>query len=159
MKDGAIFKPHSALPIGDKPFHRPHLLQSITTKWTTGEGTLYVTLSYDKEHTLREVFCTLGKQGAAAAGYNEAIGRLCSLLLKSGVSPQEIIHQLMNIRGGEPVLYEGHTILSSAHAIAIAISEFYKWRQEIESAHTGSGSGEPSGEDSPSGGSPGGTGS
>ncbi|OEG71524.1 hypothetical protein ATZ36_14275 [Candidatus Endomicrobiellum trichonymphae] len=55
----------------------------------------------------------------------EAVSRLISLALRSGVDQQEIIDQLKGIRCPSPTLTDGGVILSCADAVAKAL-EAYK---------------------------------
>ena len=48
-------------------------------------GDLYVTINEDVNGRPFEVFCTLGKAGGAANADAEAVGRLMSLALRSGI--------------------------------------------------------------------------
>ena len=48
----------------------------------------------------------------------EALGRLTSLALRSGVDPKEVIGQLRGIGGSEPIFTEGGLVQSIPDAIA-----------------------------------------
>jgi ribonucleoside-diphosphate reductase alpha chain len=48
----------------------------------------------------------------------EALGRMISLALRSGVAPQEVISQLKGIGGSEPIFTEGGLVQSIPDAIA-----------------------------------------
>jgi ribonucleoside-diphosphate reductase alpha chain len=71
------------------------------------------------------VFNQMGKAGGCAASQSEAIGRLVSLALRSGVQPDTIIKQLKGISCHLPSWGgNGDKILSCADAVAKAI-EWY----------------------------------
>jgi ribonucleoside-diphosphate reductase alpha chain len=69
---------------------RPETLDGFTTKMVTGMGNLYVTVTeYDGRPF--EVFATIGKSGRSTTAKTEAIGRLVSLCLRSGVTVDNIV--------------------------------------------------------------------
>ena len=72
--------------------------KGVTRRIRTGEGTLYITINED-ENGLCEVFTTIGKAGGNAAAQSEAISRLISLSLRSGLDPKAIVRQLKGISG------------------------------------------------------------
>ena len=111
---------------------RPAVTQGITERINTGEGRIYVTINED-EFGMCEVFSTIGKAGGNAAAQSEAISRLISLALRSGVDPQEIINELKGISGPNPVWENGELILSTPDAIGKAI-ERYVQRQNVDGA-------------------------
>jgi len=65
-----------------------------------------------------EVFTSIGKSGYSTMADAEAIGRLISLALRSGVDPKEVILQLKGIGGSEPVFTEGGLVQSIPDAVA-----------------------------------------
>jgi ribonucleoside-diphosphate reductase alpha chain len=105
----------------------------------TGEGTLYITINHD-ENGLCEVFTTIGKAGGNAAAQAEAISRLISLSLRSGMDVNEIIKQLKGISGPNPVWESGQLILSTPDAIGKALEQHLQEfdletsRNEVKSA-------------------------
>ncbi|MBC7129419.1 MAG: vitamin B12-dependent ribonucleotide reductase [Thermoplasmatales archaeon] len=108
------------------PRPRPAVMRGITRKLPTGCGNLYVTMNED-EKGLFEVFARLGKAGGCADAQLEAVGRLVSLCLRSGVKPEAIIKQLKLIRCPNPSnLMKGVKILSCPDAIAKAIEEYVR---------------------------------
>lgn len=113
-----------------KPRPRPPVVRGVTRKIATGCGNLYVTMNED-EHGLFEVFARLGKAGGCADAQLEAVGRLVSLCLRSGVKPEEIIKQLKAIRCPNPLLARGGPILSCPDAIAKAIEDHIKGREVL----------------------------
>ncbi|MBW2539171.1 MAG: vitamin B12-dependent ribonucleotide reductase, partial [Deltaproteobacteria bacterium] len=75
---------------------RPETLEGFTTKIVTGLGRLYVTVT-ECEGNPFEVFATIGKSGKSTTAKTEAIGRLISLALRSGVKVGNIVEQLKGI--------------------------------------------------------------
>lgn len=103
---------------------RPQTLEGFTTKVATGYGNLYVTVT-EYEGKPFEVFATIGKSGKSTTAKTEAIGRLVSLALRSGVEVEEIVDQLKGICGEHPVFSDGKLILSIPDAIARVLEERY----------------------------------
>lgn len=121
------------------PRVRPKDTYGVTRRIRTGEGTLYITINHD-ENGLCEVFTTIGKAGGNAAAQAEAISRLISLSLRSGMDVNEIIKQLKGISGPNPVWESGQLILSTPDAIGKALEQHLKEfdletsRNEVKSA-------------------------
>ena len=109
--------------IEKRPRIRPHTTEGVTRRIRTGEGTLYITINQD-ENGLCEVFTTIGKAGGNAAAQSEAISRLISLALRSGIDPSAIIKQLKGISGPNPTWEDGRLITS------VKIMKFKTWIQK-----------------------------
>jgi len=107
----------STEPSTRMPQERPASLPSVTDKIKTGFGNLYITISYNEQKPF-EVFASIGKSGYSTMADVEALGRLISLALRSGVSPKEVIGQLKGIGGSEPIFTEGGLVQSLPDAIA-----------------------------------------
>ena len=87
-------------------------------------GKLYLTVTeFDGQPF--EVFATIGKSGRSTTAKTEAIGRLVSLALRSGVEVDEIVEQLKGIGGEHPVFQEGGLVLSIPDAIARVLEKRY----------------------------------
>ncbi len=105
------------------PRPRPEVIKGTTTKVSTGCGNLYVTINFDEENHPFEVFTQMGKAGGCDASQLEAVARLVSLALRSGVEIRSIIDQLKGIRCPSPSWEKGQRIFSCADAIARVIEK------------------------------------
>jgi ribonucleoside-diphosphate reductase alpha chain len=113
---------------------RPETLDGFTTKIKTGYGHLYVTVTeYDRKPF--EVFATIGKSGKSTTAKTEAIGRLVSLALRSGVKVDDIVDQLKGISGEHPVFQNGGLVLSIPDAIARVLEKRYLSGDKAEANH------------------------
>ena len=54
----------------------------------------------------------------------EAIGRLASLALRSGIIPDKLVSQLKGIGGSEPIFHNGSLIQSIPDAIAQVLEKY-----------------------------------
>lgn len=108
---------------GTKPRSRAQVLSGVTRKITTGCGNLYVTINRDERGRVFEVFTNIGKAGVCAQAQAEAMGRLVSLALRSGVEPEAIIKQLKGINCSSPTWSKNERIASCADAIARALEQ------------------------------------
>ncbi len=106
---------------------RPELLRGNTRRVETPLGTMYVTITEDDKGQPFEVFISLGKAGGALMADVEAVGRLISLALRSGIPLKEIHRQLRGISSDRVVGLGPNKVLSVPDAIGIAIE---KWLQD-----------------------------
>ncbi|MBT3465103.1 vitamin B12-dependent ribonucleotide reductase, partial [archaeon] len=108
---------------GCKPVReRKSVVNGVTSQVGTGCGKIYVTINEDESGPL-EVFARLGRSGGCAASQTEAIGRLISLAMRSGISMPDIIEQLEGIRCPAPLWQPEGLVLSCPDAIAKAINK------------------------------------
>ncbi len=117
-----------------RPRIRPGETQGVTKRIRTGEGSLYITINEDNKG-LCEVFTTIGKAGGNAAAQSEAISRLISLALRSGIDPEDVVKQLKGISGPNPTWENGQLILSTPDAIGKAL-ESYLFDRPVEGEDT-----------------------
>jgi ribonucleoside-diphosphate reductase alpha chain len=100
-----------------QPRKRAKRTTGITERVNTGCGSLYVTINSD-DAGLCEVFSTLGKAGGCASAQLEAVCRLITLALRSGVDASAVVKQLRGIRCPSIAWEGGKSVLSCADAIA-----------------------------------------
>ena len=96
---------------------RPAILSGITRRVRTGRGNLFVTVNMANDNRPFEVFATHGKAGGNDAAMAEAVSRLASLALRSGIDPVDVSEQLRGITD-VPAWDEGQMIRSVPDAIA-----------------------------------------
>ncbi|GHT50939.1 ribonucleotide-diphosphate reductase subunit alpha [Endomicrobiia bacterium] len=114
-----------------KPRARPVKTTGFTFLMHTGCGKMYVTVNED-DRGVFEVFTQRGKSGGCTSSQAEAISRLISLALRSGVNQNVIINQLKGIRCPVPILAEGGVILSCADAVAKALEAYNREKMSPE---------------------------
>ena len=111
---------------------RPSMLRGRTIKTASPLGDIYVTLNEDESGRPFEMFCTLGKAGGAATADAEAIGRLISLALRSGVSLPLIKDQLRGISSDRAVGIGPTKVLSAPDAIGQAIERYLEEKEGVQ---------------------------
>ena len=107
------------------PRKRPKVTTGITERVNTGCGYIYVTINFDSQG-ISEVFSTLGKAGGCAAAQLEAISRLTSVALRSGIDMDSIVKHLRGIRCPSIAWEQGHATLSCADAIASVLEKYIR---------------------------------
>ena len=111
---------------------RPELLRGTTRRVETPLGTLYVTITEDDRGQPFEVFMSLGKAGGALMADVEALGRLISLALRSGIPMREIWRQLRGISSDRVIGLGPNKVLSVPDAVGIAIERWMVEKQGIQ---------------------------
>ena len=102
------------------PMARPAQVQGITDRVRTGHGNMYITINSRDGHPF-EVFSNLGKAGGCDSAQLEAISRLASLALRSGIDPEQVTEQLRGITCC-PQWDDGTLVRSAPDAVALVIS-------------------------------------
>src|SRR5690349_8867898 len=107
---------------------RPDKLRGTTIRKETPLGVMFVNITEDEKGQPFEVFITLGKAGGSAMADTEAMGRLISLALRSGIPITEVHRQLRGISSDRAVGLGPNKVLSVPDAIGIAIEEWHRDR-------------------------------
>jgi ribonucleoside-diphosphate reductase alpha chain len=111
---------------------RPELLRGTTRRVDTPLGTLYVTVTEDDKGQPFEVFMSLGKAGGALMADVEALGRLISLSLRSGIPIKEIHRQLRGISSDRVIGLGPSKVMSVPDAVGIALERWMMDQQGIQ---------------------------
>lgn len=109
---------------GSVVMDRPDVVYGFTQKVATGLGDLYLTIN-EVENRPFELFATIGKSGGSITAKAEAIGRLVSLALRSGVEVREIVEQLKGIGGEHPKFQKKFLCKSIPDAVAWVLETRY----------------------------------
>jgi ribonucleoside-diphosphate reductase alpha chain len=121
---------------------RPDTLRGITTRIETPLGTMFLNITEDDRGQPFEVFINLGKAGGAAMADAEAMGRLISLALRSGIPIREVHRQLRGIASDKAIGLGPNKVLSVPDAIGIALEKWMREKQGVQqelldAAHSG----------------------
>jgi ribonucleoside-diphosphate reductase alpha chain len=111
---------------------RPDVLRGTTYRVETPLGTMFVNITEDDKGQPFEVFITLGKAGGSAMADAEAVGRLISLALRSGIPLAEIHKQLRGISSDRAVGLGPNKVLSVPDAIGIALERWWRDKQGVQ---------------------------
>lgn len=111
---------------------RPSVLRGHTRKIESPLGSMYVTINEDEQGRPFEVFVALGKAGGAAMADAEAIGRLISLGLRSGISLRDIYQQLRGISSDRAVGLGPSKVLSTPDGIAQVIERYLEEKEGVQ---------------------------
>ncbi len=111
---------------------RPDKLRSTSIRKETPLGVMFVHITEDDRGQPFEVFVTLGKAGGAAMADAEAVGRLISLALRSGIPLMQIHRQLRGISSDRAVGLGPNKVLSMPDAIGLALEEWFRDKQGVQ---------------------------
>lgn len=111
---------------------RPDKLRSTSIRKETPLGTMYVHISEDERGQPFEVFINLGKAGGSAMADAEAMGRMISLALRSGIPLMEIHRQLRGISSDRAVGLGPNKVLSVPDAIGMALFDWHQEKQGVQ---------------------------
>ncbi len=111
---------------------RPEALRGTTYRMETPLGTMFVNITEDDKGQPFEVFLSLGKAGGSAMADAEALGRLISMALRSGIPIMEIHRQLRGISSDRAVGLGPNKVLSVPDAVGIALERWWRDKQGVQ---------------------------
>ncbi|AUX08834.1 ribonucleoside-diphosphate reductase alpha chain [Halalkaliarchaeum desulfuricum] len=135
---------------GDGPSYaerrpRPDSLTGVTQRIDTGYGKMYVTINEDENGEPFELFANIGHSGGFTNSFTEALAKVISTALRSGVDPHEIVDELQGTRSPKVAWDKGEQIQSIPDAIGTAMRRYlddeiekgYPQQQRLEEAAGG----------------------
>lgn len=81
------------------PYVRPERVYGVTQRKRTKHGHAFVTVNYAEDNGPIEAFIQVGRASSDLAEWAEGYGRLISLLLRHGISKEEVAEQLTGVGG------------------------------------------------------------
>ncbi|SDX80401.1 adenosylcobalamin-dependent ribonucleoside-diphosphate reductase [Halopenitus persicus] len=103
---------------------RPDSLNGVTQRIETGYGKLYVTINEDENGGPFELFANIGHSGGYTNSFTEALAKVISTALRSGVDPNEIVDELQGTRSPKVAWDKGEQIQSIPDAIGTALRRY-----------------------------------
>ncbi|MFC3958175.1 adenosylcobalamin-dependent ribonucleoside-diphosphate reductase [Halovivax cerinus] len=119
----------SSLLSGDVDYtekrERPDSLHGVSQRIDTGYGKVYVTINEDPETGQPfELFANIGHSGGFTNSFTEALAKVISTALRSGVDPREIVDELCGTRSPKVAWDKGEQIQSIPDAIGTAMRRY-----------------------------------
>jgi ribonucleoside-diphosphate reductase alpha chain len=111
---------------------RPDVLRGTTIRKETPLGVMFVNITEDEKGQPFEVFINLGKAGGSAMADAEAMGRMISLALRSGIPLMSIHRQLRGISSDRAVGLGPNKVLSVPDAVGLALEEWWRVKQGVQ---------------------------
>jgi ribonucleoside-diphosphate reductase alpha chain len=113
---------------------RPDALRGVSQRIETGYGRLYVTINEDPETGEPfELFANIGHSGGFTNSFTEALAKVISTALRSGVDPREIVDELCGTRSPKVAWDKGEQIQSIPDAIGTALRRYLD--DEVDKAY------------------------
>jgi len=113
-----------------KPRSRPEVTRGMTKKYKIGGcGKLYVTVNSD-ENGICEIFINTGEEGCTAL--TEAVGRLISIAIRSGIDIESVKKQVKGIRCITCIADAETHVLSCPDAMGKAIDFYLKGSNKFD---------------------------
>jgi len=104
---------------------RPDALRGVSQRIDTGYGKIYVTINEDPETGEPfELFANIGHSGGFTNSFTEALAKVISTALRSGVDPMEIVDELQGTRSPKVAWDKGEQIQSIPDAIGTAMRRY-----------------------------------
>ena len=124
-------RPQQVLSAKYVPQERPEILDGRTHKFKTGCGSLYVTVNRDLAGDVHEVFTAHSKNSGCVAALLNALSRVTSIALRSGVAPEAIAKTMLGQNCGKC-----ENIASCADAVGLALQKERQAEAEIDQVET-----------------------
>lgn len=125
-------RPQQVLSTKYIPQERPEILDGRTHKFKTGCGSLYVTVNRDLAGDVHEVFTAHSKNSGCVAALLNALARVTSIALRSGVAPEAIAKTMLGQNCGKC-----ENIASCADAVGLALQKERHAKEEINQTESG----------------------
>ena len=100
---------------------RPDELHGVTQRIQTGYGKVYVTINVDSNGNPFELIANIGNSGGYTNSFTESLAKTCSIALRSGVDPEEIVTELRGTRSPKVAWHNSEQIQSIPDAIGYAL--------------------------------------
>jgi ribonucleoside-diphosphate reductase alpha chain len=107
-----------------KNWNRPKTLKAEIFKTKTGSGTLYTSVGLDECGNPIEIFINISKHGSDVSAFSEALGRVVSIALQSGVPVDKIADTIIGIMGDSSAWDNGKLIKSVPDAVGRVLKEY-----------------------------------
>jgi ribonucleoside-diphosphate reductase alpha chain len=106
----------------EERWKRPQAMIGKTVHLKMQQSSLYVTVNFDENNKIREVFVNMGHTGSQEKSYTEAIGRLISRYLQLNGDVTAVIESLKGIKANDAIAWDrGIKLYSVPDAIAKAL--------------------------------------
>jgi ribonucleoside-diphosphate reductase alpha chain len=103
---------------------RPDVLRGVTQRIDTGYGKVYVNINEDEHGRPFELFANIGHSGGFTNSFTEALAKVISTALRSGVDPEEVVDELQGTRSPKVAWDKGEQIQSIPDAIGTAMRRY-----------------------------------
>jgi ribonucleoside-diphosphate reductase alpha chain len=104
---------------------RPDVLRGVTQRIETGYGKVYITINEDVENGRPfELFANTGMSGGFTNSFTQALAKVISTALRSGVAPREIVDEIKGIRSPKVAWDKGEQINSIPDAFGVALRRY-----------------------------------
>jgi hypothetical protein len=100
-------------------------LASITIQVPTPDGTMFVTITEDKNGAPNAVFIHIGKAGASVSTWAQALARMVSLALDNGAKLEDVMTELSNHTTDRVrVTNDGELVRSGIDGVWVALMKY-----------------------------------
>ena len=103
---------------------RPDVLTGVTQRISTGYGKMYVNINEDENGRPFEVFGNIGHSGGFTNSFTEALAKVISIALRSGVDPHDLADELTGIRSPKVAWDRGEQIQSIPDAVGTGLVRY-----------------------------------